>query len=285
MNQHLEHRVAGHYGKPGLLQAILSGLEKPGIDSTAPTIDDLSPVDEFHTGGRTATLETLKLAPVTSDMHVLDAGSGIGGTARYFATKCGCRVTGIDLTPEYVEVANALTERTGLSHLCDFHAGSVVDMPFSQNCFDAAMTFHVAMNVEDRIGFYSEVARVLKPGSRFCMFDVMQGPNPFSDFPVPWSSNTANSFLMTPDETIEQLSIAGFSVIEQASLRNLALASFRKANQPTAGPNDPPPLGLHLLIGSDAKEKLTNYMSGIQEERLDPVIIVAKCNMDGDQLT
>ena len=47
--------------------------------------------------------------------HVLDVGSGLGGLARYLAAEAGCRATGIDLTPEFVAVAQMLTERTGFT--------------------------------------------------------------------------------------------------------------------------------------------------------------------------
>ena len=100
--------------------------------------------------------------------HVLDVGCGLGGATRYIAASIGCRVTGIDLTPEYIEMARLLAERTGLADRVDYHAASALDMPFGPAAFDAAITLHVAMNIKDRAGLYREIARVLKPGAAFC---------------------------------------------------------------------------------------------------------------------
>ena len=96
----LETSVAAYYGKGGLAAAIIDGIEAAGLDPDALMPEDLAPVDEFHTAGRLATLKALELASLETGMHVLDAGCGIGGTARCLAAEQGCRVTGIDLTPE-----------------------------------------------------------------------------------------------------------------------------------------------------------------------------------------
>src|SRR5580704_19444166 len=78
---------------------------------------DLGMLEDFHTMGRIATSQLAELASVTSADHVLDAGSGIGGTARFLAGRYGCRVSAIDLTAEYCEVARWLNELTGLDEL------------------------------------------------------------------------------------------------------------------------------------------------------------------------
>lgn len=276
MDQKLEQRVAAHYGKTGLLQAILDGLELAGVDPAAPSIEDLATVDEFHTAGRVTTLEALAMTPIEAGMHVLDAGSGLGGTARCLAAEHGCEVTGLDLTPEYVDVARALTERVGLAHRCAFEQGSVLDMPFEDGAFDAGVTFHVAMNIEDRARFYGEVARVLKPGAPFCLFDVMRGPNAGMYYPVPWAETETSSFLKTPDETRSLVADAGFDVIDSKSLRDFAMDFFQKAFANAAEQDGPPSLGLHILTGANTPEKFTNYAKGLGEERIDPVIMVAR---------
>ena len=48
-------QVTGHYGRPGMLEAILGAAEKAGIDPETMTQADLSLVDEFHLGGVAAT--------------------------------------------------------------------------------------------------------------------------------------------------------------------------------------------------------------------------------------
>ncbi|MEM8948576.1 MAG: class I SAM-dependent methyltransferase [Pseudomonadota bacterium] len=276
MQEALEQRVAAHYGKADLLRAILEGLERAGVDPEGPSIEDLAPVDEFHTAGRVTTLEALSMTPIDAGMHVLDAGSGIGGTARCLAAEQGCQVMGLDLTPEYVEVARELTKRVGLDYRCRFEVGSVLDMPFEDNVFDAAVTFHVAMNIEDRARFYREVARVLKLGAPFCLFDVMKGPTQGMRYPVPWAETEANSFLKTPEETRSLVADAGFDVTDSKSLRDFAMDFFEKAFAKAAEQDGPPPLGLHILTGANTPEKFGNYAKGLEEGRIDPVIMVAR---------
>lgn len=275
MQSNLEGSVAAHYRKKGLLEVILAGLEAAGADATRPTLEQLAPVDEFHTAGRITTLKALGMTPIAAGMHVLDAGCGIGGTARVLAKEHGCRVTGIDLTPEFVEVAEKLTARMNLDGACSFYAGSVLAMPFADSAFDAAVTFHVAMNISGRTTFYDELARVLRPGAPLCLFDVMKGPGPGMVYPVPWAETEATSFLRTPAETRDLLTKAGFKIDREESQHAFAIGFFREAFAKAAEAEGPPPLGLHLLTGENSPEKFANYLQALEAEQIDPVIMVA----------
>src|ERR1700744_4795692 len=109
--------VARHYGRGGLLQRLLSALTEAGKDIDRLTIDDTAPFDEFHSRRRRATEELAAvLAPTAAGV-----GSGLGGPARYLAATYGCRVSGVDLTEEFVAAATDLTRRTGLDKKVDFH--------------------------------------------------------------------------------------------------------------------------------------------------------------------
>lgn len=272
----IENNVAAHYGRTNLGTIILEALAKAGADPEAPTLEDLAPVDEFHTAGRITTIKALNMMPLSSGMHVLDAGCGIGGTSRYLAGEYGCHVTGIDLTPDYIEVARMLTERVGVSAQCEFVQGSVLDLPFKDAEFDAAVTFHVAMNIEDRARFYAELARVLKPGAALCIFDVMQGPSPGMFYPVPWAETEMTSFLKSADETRTILSDAGFTVTAEENLKAFAQQFFEEAFTKAAATGGPPPVGLHLLTGQNSPEKFSNYLKGLQADHIEPVIMIAK---------
>src|SRR5438552_10568272 len=142
-----EQQVARYYGRAGLEAGILDALKANGkdIDKLAPS--DLSGADEFHLGWHAMTVELAKDLGLRRDMHVLDVGSGIGGPARYFAETCGSRVTGIDLTPEFVATANGLTRRCGLGERGSFRQASALALPFEAEEFDAATLIHVGMNI------------------------------------------------------------------------------------------------------------------------------------------
>ncbi|MCK5275838.1 MAG: class I SAM-dependent methyltransferase [Alphaproteobacteria bacterium] len=133
--------VADHYEVGNLGEKILDALRRTGVDLDALSPLDLAPVDEFHIGGRAATVHVVGMMNLPVGAHVLDVGSGLGGLARYLATEARCRATGIDLTPEFVAVAQMLTECTGLTDRVDFRVGSALDLPWPEASFDAADDF------------------------------------------------------------------------------------------------------------------------------------------------
>ncbi len=270
---HIEETVARHYGVSGLLERILAGLEANGADPQNLQPDDLAPVEEFHIGGRKATaLAVEKLSP-RADHHVLDVGCGIGGTARFIAGQVGCRVTGIDLTPEYIDVARELTARTGLAGKIGYHVASALDMPFEAASFDAAITIHVAMNIRDRAGLYGEIARVMKPGARLCIYDVMKKNADDITYPVPWAETAESSYLTTPDEMRTLLGEAGFEVMEVEDRTDFAIEFFQQSL--AAAANGPLPLGLHLVMGASAPEKFKNLLANVENGRVAPAQIIA----------
>jgi len=268
--------VAAHYGLPGLKDRIAAAMGAAGIDPHAATPDALAPVDEFHTAGHLTTVEALAMMPLAAGMHVLDVGCGLGGTARWLATEHDCRVTGLDLTPAYVDLARELTDAMGLAHACAFEVGDATAMPFDDGAFDAAVTFHAAMNIDDRARLYAEIARVLRPGAPFCAFDVMKGPSEGMVYPVPWAETAAISFLRSRDETASLLSAAGFTLVAERDLRDFAIGYFEETFAKLAAAGGPPTLGLHLLTGANAAEKFANYLTALRAHQVEPVIVVAE---------
>jgi len=78
--------VADHYKRRALGDIILTALKAAGKDIEHLTPDDLAPVDEFHSGGRNATVRLTELAQIKDGERVLDVGCGIGGPSRYLAS-------------------------------------------------------------------------------------------------------------------------------------------------------------------------------------------------------
>jgi ubiquinone/menaquinone biosynthesis C-methylase UbiE len=154
--------------------ALRAGIVSLGKTADTVTVDDLSTVDEFHIGGRRASEEFLDQLGFSARMHILDVGCGIGGAARFVASRYGSRVTGIDLTAEYVEAGNALCKWVGLDQRVSLQQGSALAMPFAERSFDAAYMLHVGMNIEEKEKLTSEVGRMLRPHSSFGIYDVMR---------------------------------------------------------------------------------------------------------------
>ncbi len=276
MVQEMEAAVADHYNVNSLGERILDALQRSGLDLDALTPVDLAPVDEFHMGGRAETAHVIGLMDLPVGAHVLDVGSGLGGVARYLAAECGCLATGIDLTPEFVRVARMLTDRTGLTDYVDFRVGSALDLPWPMASFDAAVTFHVAMNIADRPRLYAEVARVVRSGGVFAIYDVMKGPNEGMAFPVPWAETSETSFLATPAEMGKLLGEAGFEVTHEEDRREIALEHHRARIAEISAAGGPPPLGLHLLTGETAGLKSRNMLKMLEANQITLGVIIAR---------
>jgi ubiquinone/menaquinone biosynthesis C-methylase UbiE len=259
--------VSSHYGIAGVLDIILDALRAEGKDLEKLTPADLAPVDEFHIRGREATIELAELAGVEASMHVLDVGSGVGGSARYLASEFGCRVTGIDLTPQYCEAATALSKLIGAAGLTEFRCASALEMPFDDNTFDLAWTQHVQMNIEDKPRLYHEIARVLRPGARFVFHDILAGPQGPPYFPVHWANEPELSFLIAPNELRALLEASGFRILAwkdtTETATNWFLAAIERRRKTGA-----PALGLHLLLGDTAPQKVQNVGRNLTEKRL-----------------
>jgi len=272
----IETAVARHYGNAELLARILAGLEASGVDLNRLRPDDLAPVDEFHIGGREATAHAVAKLTLDTKAHLLDVGCGIGGAARYIAAEIGCRVTGLDLTPEFIEVARRLTELTGLDDKIAYECASALDMPFEDGAFDAAITLHVAMNIRERATLYGEIARVLTPGATFCVYDVMKTGAGELTYPVPWAESPETSHLTTADEMRGLLDGAGFELREVEDRSVFARAHFQRTLAAAdASEGGPPPLGTHLILGASAPVKFRNMLANIEAGHIAPTQMIA----------
>ena len=268
--------VTNHYTHGDLATAIRSGIESLGKKAESITVNDLAPVDEFHIGGRQASEDFLGQLDLSPEKQVLDVVCGLGGAARFVASRYGCRVTGIDLTPEYVETGNVLCGWVGLGNSISLHQGSALAMPFADRAFDRAYMLHVGMNIDDKPKLCSETSRVLRSGSFFGIYDVMRIGEGELTYPVPWATTAASSALATPAEYRAALQAAGFSVIAERNRRDFALAFFDQLRAKTAAAGGPPPLGLHILMGRNTPDKVQNMIQNISNGRIAPVELIAR---------
>ena len=271
----LESDVAGHYAHGALAQAIRQALVAAGKDPDRLTPADLAPVDEFHIGGGEATAALFAPLGLRAGMRWLDIGSGLGGAARHLASAYGCIVSGIDLAPEYVEVAGDLARRVGLQGRVDFRQGSALALPFPDDSFEGASLLHVGMNIPDKTALSAGVRRVLRPGGIFAIYDVMCLADGDLAFPLPWAAGPATSFVATPAEYRTALAASGFAI--QAERNRAAFAGdFLRRLQARVAAEGRPALGLHILMGENAREKTGNLLLNIERGLLTPMEIIAR---------
>jgi len=269
----IETRVADHYTRDMLEQKILEALRAAGKNPDSLNPSDLEALDNLHLGGRESIQELSAFMELRRDMRLLDIGCGVGGPARYFAER-GCQVTGIDLTEEFIRTATNLTKLVRLSDKAAFQQGSALEMPFPSASFEGAYMVHVGMNIQDKGGVFREAARVLKPGARFAIFDIVRSSEGDLQFPLPWAANSQTSFVATTDDYRRLLEAAGFQLTHQRSRRQFALESMEKMRaQASAG--SPPVLGVHILMGEEAPLMLKNVNQAIAVGKLEPMELVA----------
>jgi ubiquinone/menaquinone biosynthesis C-methylase UbiE len=271
-----QQSISDHYTHGNLVAAIRAAIQSLGKTTDQIIVDDLSAVDEFHTGGRQATEEFLDQLGYGPGKHVLDVGSGLGGPARFAADRYGCKVSGIDLTPEFVETGRALCEWVGLASLVSLQQGSALSMPFENGTFDGAHMLHVGMNIADKAALCLEVGRVMRPGALFGIYDVMRVGEGELTFPVPWATSAAESAVADPGEYRSALKAAGFEVIAERNRRDFALASFEQMRARNAAAGGPPPLGLHIVMGKTFPDKAQNLAQNIVSGRIAPVELIAR---------
>jgi ubiquinone/menaquinone biosynthesis C-methylase UbiE len=271
-----EHDVASHYSRGHLLDRLYAMLTEDGIDPAHPSIEALAPYDQFHGRGLEATVEMANQLTVSATDRLLDIGSGIGGPARFFADRFGCAVTGIDLTPEFCEVARTLTRSLDLQSRVAFEAGNALAMPFANGAFDGAYSMNVSMNIADKDGFYREIHRVLKPGGWVFLSEVAKGTGRDLDYPTPWASSARTSFLSTSDETRRGLEAAGFEIIHFRTTLDETLAFGARARAMVERGEKPPQRAVTLIHGDGATEATANMATGLRDARVVPIEVLGR---------
>jgi ubiquinone/menaquinone biosynthesis C-methylase UbiE len=272
----VERHITGHYGRGSLLERLEAALAEDGADPARPSIEALAPYDQFHTRGLEATAEIADALEVEPGHHLLDIGSGIGGPARYLHSRFGCRVTGIDLTAEFCEVARHLTGRLGFGEALRFEHGDALAMPFADASFDGAYSMNVSMNIADKDAFYREVRRVLRPGGWLMLSEIARGAGPEPDYPLPWAAGPEASFLSTPQETRAGLEAAGFEVLRFRTTEKEALESVARAREIVARGDKPPHRAVILVHAENARAAMRNTTRGVAEGRIVPIEVLAR---------
>jgi SAM-dependent methyltransferase len=125
-----------HYGSEEIIERTMAALAAAGHDVTKPTVEMLNLADQLHVGGLNSTQAQAGLVEIGKYTRVLDAGCGVGGSSRYLSYTYGCRVDGIDLTPQYVEAAAQLNKLCRMSDRITVRQGSVTDLPYPDKSFD-----------------------------------------------------------------------------------------------------------------------------------------------------
>jgi len=259
--------LESHYGSDGIVDRILAALAEAVTDESSLTPDSFAGADEFHIGGRRGSEIVADLLEVEPGGKIIDLGSGIGGPARFLARAKSVHVTGVDLTPEFVEAASVLTELVGMADKVDFQVGSATDIPFGDDSFDAATMIHVGMNIAEKVVMMSEMARVTRAGGTVLVYDVMQVGSGSISYPMPWSSSPEFSFLDTQETYVHAASEAGLNLVSVYDHSEMAKSFFNDA------PSNPPAVNLGHLMGMEMPKMFANAREAVNAGIMSPIIL------------
>jgi ubiquinone/menaquinone biosynthesis C-methylase UbiE len=261
--------LTDHYASDDPFERILRRLADVGIDAADLQAADLAGVDEFHLGGKTATVAILESLPTGDTGRHLDIGCGIGGAARTIASTIGCEVVGLDLTPGFVATATRLSGLVGLSDRTVFRVANASTLDVPDRSFDSATLLHVGMNIEDKASLFTQVARVLRPGGSFHVYDIMRVGDGDIGFPVPWSPGAATSFVDTPAGYLSALRSAGLVPSTPTNRMPLVAQALRETKE------NPPKVSLADLMGENWPAMFANLSAALKAGVLAPVEIVS----------
>ncbi len=263
-----------YYEGPDIVGRLLHALGEAELDPDALDIDDLAGLDEFHALGRAATVALADLAGIQPEDGVLDIGAGIGGPARYLAARRRARVIALDATPRFCRAAELLTRGAGLADRVTVVCGDAMALPFEDASFDLAWSQAVSQNVADKQRFIAEAARVVRPGGRVALFEVVAGPGGPLELPVPWAEDEEQSWLVSAEELRELLEAASLEIVTwnegQAALGAIGRAA---AQIPTTTTD--PHLGLHILMPG-FEQRMAGLGRNIAQDKIALVQVVAR---------
>jgi len=257
--------IPTHYHRDGILAALRAALAQMGRTPSGITPEDLAGFDQIHLRGLAATTELLQLAGVTRGERVLDLGGGVGGSARVAASRTGCRVTVVDITPTFCEVGAEITRWARLDDHVRVLLGDATAPPVPDAGFDVVWTQHASMNIPDKAALYQAAARALAPGGRFVLHDVMGGDRwDALHYPVPWASHAGLSALMHVEEQRRLIQRSGFT---ERAWHDVTESTRSWLAERIASPSRSP-IGQQILLGDAVGTALANVLRNIEEDRI-----------------
>jgi len=219
---------------------ILAKAEAAGANTEQLRAEDLWAFDQDHYGGLEAVDALAQALVLNPKSRLLDLCSGMGGPARYVATKYGCQIQGVDLIQSRVEGATELSRLTGLSDQVTFAQGDCCDLPLADASFDCAISQEAFLHIENREALLSECSRVLVDTGALAFTDWIARDSLSAEHRKKFGDTFAAHRICSVDEYRSLLDGAGFEVeqvsdlsVEWRDILRARLEMFRSLEQET----------------------------------------------------
>jgi len=199
-------------------QVLAAVARRRGGDLGGLSADDLFEFDQDHYGGLAAVETLAACAGITAASRVLDVCSGLGGPARFLATRRGCRVVALELNAGRAAGGDRLTRRVGLASRVRTVRGNATALPFAAMAFDACVSQEAFLHVADKLAVIRDCHRVLVPGGRLAFTDWVAHAGLGDQERVRLSEWMAAMTLQSLDSYRGLLGRAGFASVEAEDL-------------------------------------------------------------------
>jgi sterol 24-C-methyltransferase len=154
------------------------------------------------------------------NMKAIDIGCGVGGPLRNIAKFSGAKIVGLNNNEYQVARARRIAEQSGLVNQASYLKGDFMNIPVPEAEFDAAYAIEATCHAPDRVGVYSQIFKVLKPGAKFgtyewAMTDVYDSNNAqHKAHKLGIERGNGLPDLETVETILQALRDAGFEIIE-----------------------------------------------------------------------
>ncbi len=264
-----------HYSSSDIVTRILAAIPGSVYDGVALKANQLFPFDQVPGRELLATIDHATRLNAENGAHLLDVSSEIGAPARYFVSTLDCRVTGVDLTSDFVAAANDLTSRCNLTDPVQFIQTDATSMPFEADTFDHAHCLYVGMNLPDKPSVQYECFRVLKPGATLIWTEVTS----VSGIPhetLPWSRTAQDSRVGNSKKLTFQISSAGFDVLAVEDETDAHLEMASRMRESGKSPTVNQVQANEMVFGPDLVDRRQNYTKGLKKKNITRTLIVAR---------
>lgn len=162
---------------------------------------------------------------------ILDAGCGQGGSAVWLAQNFNVKVNGITLVPHQVKKAEKNAQKNGVAGKVSFSVQDYTHTNFQDESFSLIWACESMCHAQEKINFYNEAFRLLKPGGRLICADYFRTARPLTgdgekllhDWLNGWSIKDIDTF----EEHRKNAAIAGFTHFEHENITEFTKPSLR----------------------------------------------------------
>lgn len=130
-------------------------------------------VDTLQVAMALTNARMVEAADIRAEDRILDVGCGYGETAFHLAREVGCEVVGINISAKELDLAHERTPDSGVADKVSFEYGDFHDLPFGDATFDVVWSQEAFLHGVDKIQILQECHRVLKPGGRVVISDLL----------------------------------------------------------------------------------------------------------------